>query len=110
MSSIIELRPRKDLLDPAFEGYKLSLDPLPVYKHELPIAVKHREPSDEQFSFQHVKTFGLHNHLIDDPWHPEYFFFVAEDQQVFRVHLHSLVRKYPISILNIQTKAIVICC
>lgn len=92
MTSLFELRPRKDLMDAAFEGYKLSLDALPVYKHELPVAVKHFQPSDEQYSFQHMKIFGLHNHLVDDPWHPEFFYFVANDLQLFRGHLHSLVR------------------
>ncbi len=91
MEKIFELRPKKDLLDPTFEGYKLSLDSLPVYKHEVPVAVEHLKPSDEQLSYQHVKTFGLHNHLIEDPWSNEIAFFISKDLQIFKINLHSLV-------------------
>ena len=91
MAKLFELRPKKDLLDSTFEGYKLSLDSLPVYKHEVPVAVEHLKPNDEQFSFQHVKTFGLHNHLIDDPWNEEIAFFISKDLQIFYINIHSLV-------------------
>ena len=91
MAKLFELRPKKDLLDSTFEGYKLSLDSLPVYKHEVPVAVEHLKPNDEQFSFQHVKTFGLHNHLIDDPWNEEIAFFISKDLQIFDINIHSLV-------------------
>nr|SVE71772.1 EOG090X08S2 [Daphnia similis] len=95
MEQLFELRPQKDLLDPTFEGYKLSLDSLPVYKHEVPVAVEHLKPNEEQFSFQHVKTFGLHNHLIDDPWSDEVAFFISKDLQIFKINLHSLVSQSP---------------
>ena len=93
MAKVFELRPNKSLLDPSFEGYKLSLDSLPVYKHELPLAVEHLKPNDEQCSFEHVKMFGLHNHLIDDPWCDEIAFFISKDLQIFQINVHSLVRK-----------------
>jgi hypothetical protein len=35
MCSLIELRPNRDLVDGTFSGYKLSLDPVPVYRHNL---------------------------------------------------------------------------
>nr|SVE74275.1 EOG090X08S2 [Daphnia barbata] len=95
MEQLFELRPKKDLLDPTFEGYKLSLDSLPVYKHEVPVAVEHLKPNEEQFSFQHVKIFGLHNHLIDDPWSAEVAFFISNNLQVFKINLHSLVSQNP---------------
>lgn len=91
MAKLFELRPKKDLLDPTFEGYKLSLDNLPVYKHELPLPVESLKPSEDQFSFQHVKTFGLHNHLTEDPWHSDLAYFVAKDLQIFCIALKSLV-------------------
>lgn len=31
----MELRPNKDLLDGKFIGFKLSLDPVPIYRHNL---------------------------------------------------------------------------
>ncbi|XP_046444071.1 nudC domain-containing protein 1-like [Daphnia pulex] len=95
MEKIFELRPKKDLLDPTFEGYKLSLDALPVYKHEVPVAVEHLKPSDEQLSYSHVKTFGLHNHLIEDPWSDEIAFFISKDLQIFKINLHSLASQNP---------------
>jgi hypothetical protein len=30
--------------------------------------VSHVEPTSEQYSFQHIRLFGLHNHLYGDPW------------------------------------------
>lgn len=91
MAKLFELRPNKDLLNHGFEGYKLSLDPLPAYKHNLPVSVEHLQPSDQQFSYQHVKTFGLHNHLIDDPFHDEFAYFISNDSQIFEVNVKSLV-------------------
>jgi hypothetical protein len=35
MCSLIELRPNRDLMDGTFSGYKLSLDPVPIYRHNL---------------------------------------------------------------------------
>nr|CAD7410147.1 unnamed protein product [Timema cristinae] len=37
MPTLIELRPKRDLLNPNFNGYKLSLDPVPVFRHLLDI-------------------------------------------------------------------------
>lgn len=91
MAKLFELRPKKDLLDPTFEGYKLSLDNIPVYSHELPQPVENLKPSEDQFSFQHVKTFGLHNHLMEDPWNSKIAFFVGQNLQVYRINLKSLV-------------------
>lgn len=91
MAKLFEFRPKKDLLNPTFEGYKLSLDSLPVYKHDLPNGVEHRKPNNQQLSFQHVKTFGLHNHLIDDPWEDDFTYFISKDFQVFQINIHSLV-------------------
>lgn len=99
MAKLFELRPKKDLMDPTFEGYKLSLDALPVYKHDLPAVVQHRNPNSDQYSYQFVKLFSLHNHLLNDPWNVDFVYFVTEDMQVFCTHLHSLV-----SILNKSSK------
>jgi len=95
MVQIIDLQPEKELLNARFEGYSLSLEPLPVYKHELSVGVKHLTPSDEQFSFQHAKTFGYHNHLCSDPWNSEFVFYLSKDLQVFRASIHSLTGQNP---------------
>ena len=91
MAKLFDLRPDKSLLDPTFESYKLSLETLPIYQHELPVGVEHLKPSDDQFSFQHYKSFGFHNHLIPDVWHPDYVYFISKDYKIFRTNLHSLV-------------------
>lgn len=92
MAKLVDLKPKKDLLDPTFEGYKLILDALPVYKHELPGAIEHLKPNEEQFSFQHVKLFGLHNHLISDPWlNKESVYFIANKSHIYKVNTVTLV-------------------
>nr|CAG4640989.1 EOG090X08S2 [Eulimnadia texana] len=94
-AKLIELRPQKSLLDPTFEGYKLSLDQLPIYKHEIPATVEHLKPSEEQYSYQHIRTFGLHNHLTTDLWNPNLCYFVTKDHQIYEVHLSSLASQHP---------------
>lgn len=91
MAKLFDLRPQKSLLDASFEGYKLSLEPLAVYRHELPVGVHHLQPSEEQYSYEHAKTFGFHNHLHADLWHTDGAYFFARDGQLFHVGLHSLV-------------------
>ena len=91
MAKLFELRPNVNLLDSSFQGYKLSLEPMAIYKHELPVFVEHLKPSDEQFSFQHVKSFGYHNHLFADLWNTDLAFFITQDYQVFQTNLDSLV-------------------
>ncbi|XP_053688980.1 nudC domain-containing protein 1 [Sabethes cyaneus] len=65
-----ELRPDRSLLKTNFDGYKLSLEPIPVLRTELteqtqPDRVR---PSEQQFSCLHAQLFGLQNHLVRDPW------------------------------------------
>ncbi|GFG37003.1 hypothetical protein Cfor_05418 [Coptotermes formosanus] len=83
MCSLIELRPNKDLLDADFSGYRLSLDPVPIYHHKLQEEVDHVLPSDDQYSFLHVKVFGLQNHLYGDPWARDDVYYVDKR---WRVH------------------------
>nr|CAG4642619.1 EOG090X08S2 [Evadne anonyx] len=95
MAEFIDLRPNKELLNANFKGYTLSLEPLPVYKHDLPVGVEHLCPSNEQFSYQHAKTFGYHNHLYSDPWNTEFAFYMSKDLQVFRASILSLTGQNP---------------
>lgn len=70
MSSVklVELRQDRRLIDPNFDGYKLSLETIPTIKHELTSPPLRAKPSEEQYSFLHVELFSLHNHLVQDPW------------------------------------------
>lgn len=65
---LVELRPDKKLLDPQFDGYKLSLEHVQSHRSSLPSKPDVVVPSDDQYSFLHTKLFGTHNKLFADPW------------------------------------------
>ena len=46
--------------------------------------------SEDQYSLQHIKAFGLHNHLIADPWNPHIVFFVDANWCVQKVTVHMV--------------------
>ncbi|OWF48809.1 nudC domain-containing protein 1-like isoform X2 [Mizuhopecten yessoensis] len=68
MADTVELKICRELLDPKFDGYKLSLDKLPLYKSQLDNAIEVVSLGDDQFSFHHAKIYGVHNHLFLDLW------------------------------------------
>ncbi|XP_052232848.1 nudC domain-containing protein 1-like [Dreissena polymorpha] len=68
MKASMELKPDRDLLNPNFEGYKLSLDKQPIYTSNLENVLYAVELQDDQFSYHHAKLLGNHNHLMVDPW------------------------------------------
>lgn len=35
MAAKVELKPKKEFINPHFDSYKLSLDPLPIYHQDL---------------------------------------------------------------------------
>nr|CAG4651951.1 EOG090X08S2 [Triops cancriformis] len=90
VAELFDLRTNKDLLDPAFEGYKLSLEPLPIYQKELSHHVTHLLPSDDQFSYQHIKVFGLHNHLHADPFSSNVAYFIDTKSAIQRCEIASV--------------------
>ncbi|XP_053661553.1 nudC domain-containing protein 1 [Anopheles marshallii] len=66
----IELVPDRKLLKTNFDGYKLSLEPVPVLSTDFsntngPHRVK---PNEQQFSYYHARLFSMQNHLVRDPW------------------------------------------
>ncbi|KAK3912429.1 NudC domain-containing protein 1 [Frankliniella fusca] len=65
---LVDLRPDVKLLDSSFDGYKLSLEPVPIKRSALLSKPDSITPSADQFSFLHTKLFGLHNKLYCDPW------------------------------------------
>lgn len=62
----VPLKPDHLLMDPDFEGYKLSLEPVPVRKTKIQGTLEPRSPSDDQFSFLHAKLFSGTNLLVAD--------------------------------------------
>lgn len=63
---LLELRPKRELLHPDFNGYKLSLASVPVARSVLPALADRALPSTAQYSLLHAKLFGLHNHLVGE--------------------------------------------
>ncbi|XP_058821774.1 nudC domain-containing protein 1 [Topomyia yanbarensis] len=84
---LLELRPDRALLKPNFDGYKLSLEPIPVLRTELtePSRPDHVRPGEQQYSCLHAQLFGLQNHLVRDPWAAGSSYFVDQSWIVRRV-------------------------
>ncbi|XP_070575925.1 nudC domain-containing protein 1-like [Ptychodera flava] len=76
------LRVDREKLDPSFDGYKLSLDPLPVYNVSTESGVDEVKLHENQYSLQHVKAFGIRNYLVTDQWNPHCVFYVDDQWKV----------------------------
>ncbi|KAI4883688.1 hypothetical protein NFI96_012391 [Prochilodus magdalenae] len=70
------LKVNRQLLDPSFESYRLSLDSIPSYNVELDAAVAEVKLKDSQYTLDHMKAFGMYNYLHIDPWYEESVYFV----------------------------------
>ncbi|XP_062846849.1 nudC domain-containing protein 1 [Trichomycterus rosablanca] len=70
------LKVNRELLDPSFESYRLSLDSIPSYNVELDAAVAEVKLKDTQYTLDHMKAFGMYNYLHIDPWYEESVYFI----------------------------------
>ncbi|XP_055482678.1 nudC domain-containing protein 1 isoform X2 [Psammomys obesus] len=70
------LRVKRPLLDPRFEGYKLSLEPLPCYQLELDAAVAEVKLRDDQYTLEHMHAFGMYNYLHYDVWYQDSVYYI----------------------------------
>ncbi|KAM3858117.1 nudC domain-containing protein 1 [Diretmus argenteus] len=75
-ASNYSLKVNRQLLDPNFESYRLSLDPIPTYNVELDAAVEEVKLKDSHYTLDHVRAFGMYNYLHLDPWYEDSVFFV----------------------------------
>ncbi|XP_037549101.1 nudC domain-containing protein 1, partial [Nematolebias whitei] len=75
-SSNYSLKVNRDLLDPKFESYRLSLDPIPTYDVELDAEVEEVKLKDSQYTLEHMRAFGMFNYLHIDPWCEDSVLFV----------------------------------
>ncbi|CAB1428381.1 unnamed protein product [Pleuronectes platessa] len=66
----------RDLLDPNFEVYRLSLDAIPTYTVELDTAVEEVKLKDAHYTLAHMQAFGMYNYLHLDPWYEDSVLFV----------------------------------
>lgn len=76
--TILNLRPSHHLLNPNFDGYKLSLEPIPILKNPLIASPRRAFTNEDQYTFLHAKLFSLHNHLWRDPWLSYSSYFIDE--------------------------------
>lgn len=85
---LIELRPNRDLLDPEFDGYKLSLTAMPVVNTQISKSVHRALPDADQYSVLHAKLFGLHNHIIAEVINGiTYIYFIDELLHIQKTYL-----------------------
>ncbi|XP_061461167.1 nudC domain-containing protein 1 isoform X2 [Rhineura floridana] len=66
------------LLDPKFEGYKLSLEPLACYQVGLDSPVAEVRLRDDQYTLDHMRAFGMYNYLHLDPWYQDNVYYVDQ--------------------------------
>ncbi|KAJ8401436.1 hypothetical protein AAFF_G00383550 [Aldrovandia affinis] len=74
-ASNCSLKINRQLLDPNFESYRLSLDPLPTYNIELDAAVAEVTLKDNQYTLDHIRAIGMYNYLQIDPWYEDSVYF-----------------------------------
>ncbi|KAF7246830.1 NudC domain-containing protein 1, partial [Varanus komodoensis] len=72
------LRVKRQLLDPNFEGYKLSLEPLACYQVGLESPVAEIKLRDDQYTLDHVRAFGMYNYLHLDSWYQDNVYYVDQ--------------------------------
>ncbi|KAJ7338053.1 hypothetical protein JRQ81_010579, partial [Phrynocephalus forsythii] len=72
------LRVKRLLLDPKFEGYKLSLEPLASYQVELESRVAEVKLRDDQYTLDHMRAFGMYNYLHLDLWYQDNVYYVDQ--------------------------------
>ncbi|KAI4818171.1 hypothetical protein KUCAC02_011530 [Chaenocephalus aceratus] len=75
-ASNYSLKVNRELLDPNFESYRLSLDSIPTYNVELDAAVEEVKLKDTQYTLEHMRAFGMYNYLHLDPWYEDSVLFV----------------------------------
>ncbi|XP_038131413.1 nudC domain-containing protein 1 [Cyprinodon tularosa] len=76
------LKVNRDLLDPNFESYRLSLDPIPTYTVDLDAAVEEMQLTDAQYTLEHMQAFAMFNYLQLDPWYQDSVLFVDRQARV----------------------------
>ncbi|CAG9809049.1 unnamed protein product [Chironomus riparius] len=82
---VIDLRPDAKLLKSNFDGYKLSLDAVPILRLEN-INKPHKvKLTSSEYSLSHSMLFNLHNHLVPDPWLSNTAYYIDSTLTVQRI-------------------------
>lgn len=84
MPKIVELRQDRSFIRSNFDGYKLSLDPVPILKQNLVSGPLKAVPNDDQYSLLHAELFSMQNLLIVDPWARSQSYFINSLGEIIR--------------------------
>ncbi|XP_037937389.1 nudC domain-containing protein 1-like [Teleopsis dalmanni] len=82
MPKIVELRQDRNLIRSNFDGYKLSLDAVPLIRQELNKIPYKATQNDAQYSLLHTELFSMQNLLYADPWCRTTTYFVSTQGEV----------------------------
>ncbi|VDN03659.1 unnamed protein product [Thelazia callipaeda] len=96
--SHVDFKLDSSLLDSKFDGYKLSLDPFPIYSHPLDPPVRELQTSNTQYGFKHSKLFSDINYLTYDPFSSNstnlHFMTVLQDLQLCLISFDTQTKKF----------------
>ena len=80
--NIMAFKPNRELLNVNFEGYKLSEALLAHVSKDLPEAVQVAKLKDEDYSYQHMRAYSLHNHMAVDPYDDSSVYWYTSDGKI----------------------------
>ena len=88
-------KPDRNLLNVNFEGYKFSESLLSHVSKELSEEVRIAKLKDEDYSYQHMRAYSLHNHLAVDPY---------DDASIYWYTSHGKIQQgtYSVSAFNLN--------
>ena len=94
-------KPNRDKLNAKFEGYKLAKEPLSCVIQTFESGVRVARLDAQDYSYQHVRTFTLHNHLVADPWDGHSVYWCDREGNIQRASydVSTPVRKYRLSVV-----------
>ena len=80
-----DLNPDRDLLDPNFNGYKLSLDTFSHYKLDISQHELNTHNNQSMLLFQHLKLIGLQNLMIVNQFNDADAYYFDSDSCLVRI-------------------------
>lgn len=82
-----ELKLDRSKINANFDGYKLSLDFLPITCVEFSNNIDTAKLSTENYTYQNIKLFGMHNALYNDNFNPDNVYFVDDHWHILRSNM-----------------------
>lgn len=96
-------KPNRELLNVNFHGYKLSENPLEHIQEDLPCPASRVHLRGDDFSYQHVRAYTLHNHLHFDPSSPSSVYWAASDGSIRKASLNAGTIRHD-TVLRLRTE------